>query len=469
MSAVITIFQLKMKTDPAGIPSVDRIINHANTANLISSYGRSLVVDETRDVLGEIREEVLRGGSIPGIDSIIHRVNDRLSSLIKSSTIPVFNATGVILHTNLGRAPLSMNAVKAMTQISDGYSTLEFDLQSGTRGKRTTHVETLFQKLLGIEEALVVNNNAAAVLLVLSALASRKKVIISRGQLVEIGGGFRIPDILKLSGARLIEIGTTNQVHPDDYENAIRDGGNLILNVHPSNFRITGYTGGPTLEEIVKIGHHDGIPVVDDLGSGSLLDTSLYGMAHEPTIQEALSTGVDVVCFSGDKLLGGPQAGCILGKSMYMQKIKNHPLARVVRSDKALIASLEATLVAYLQNRALEEIPVWKMISATIESLYSRIENWIKQLGCGEMREGRSTIGGGSMPEEEMPTMLMAIRVEKPDLFLQILRAQVPAVIARIQDGLVCFDPRTVLPEQDAILVSCISKSMNLYQKRQKI
>ena len=456
-----------MKTDLSGIPGVDRLLNHAGIESLISRFGRQLVVDEIRYVLQEIRADVLSGEIIPEVETIISSISENLDNLVRDSIVPVINATGVILHTNLGRAPLSMNAVKAISQISSGYSTLEFDLPSGTRGKRTTHIETLFQRLLSVEEALVVNNNAAAVLLILSALASRKKVIISRGQLVEIGGGFRIPDIMKLSGAKLVEVGTTNQVHIEDYQQAIQAGGEMILFVHPSNFRIKGYTSEPSLEEIVRLGNEHAIPVVEDLGSGALLDTSVYGMAHEPTVQESIRAGVDVVCFSGDKLLGGPQAGCILGRSSYLQKIKKHPLARVVRSDKTLIASLEATLVAYLENRAIDEIPVWKMVHADLDGLKNRIGKWISQIGYGEIREGKSTLGGGSMPEEEMPTWLLTIALEKPDLFLKNLRSQNPAVVAIIKDGLVCFDPRTVLPEQDPVLVSCITQSLKLYRKRQ--
>ncbi|NMB57686.1 MAG: L-seryl-tRNA(Sec) selenium transferase, partial [Chloroflexi bacterium] len=383
-----------MSTDLSGIPGVDKILNHAATGPLITRFGRQLVVDETRNVLQQIRTGIFNGGRIPEVESIINTIAKNLSDLERISTVSVINATGVILHTNLGRAPLSANAISAIEKISSGYSSLEFDLPSGTRGKRTTQIEKLFQKLMPVEEALVVNNNAAAVLLILSSLASRKKVIIPRGELVEIGGGFRVPDIMKLSGAKLLEIGTTNQVHLEDYERAIKAGGEMILVVHPSNFRIIGYTGKPSLEEIVDLGHHYGIPVVEDLGSGAILDTSLFGLAHEPTVQESIRTGVDVVSFSGDKLLGGPQAGCVLGKSMFLQKIKKHPLARAVRADKTLIASLEATLIAYLKHHAVEEIPVWKMVNADLNGLKTRIEKWIEQLGCGEIVAGKSTLGG---------------------------------------------------------------------------
>jgi L-seryl-tRNA(Ser) seleniumtransferase len=250
---------MMMSTDLSGIPGVDKILNHAATGPLITRFGRQLVVDETRNVLQQIRTGIFNGGRIPEVESIINTIAKNLSDLERISTVSVINATGVILHTNLGRAPLSANAISAIEKISSGYSSLEFDLPSGTRGKRTTQIEKLFQKLMPVEEALVVNNNAAAVLLILSSLASRKKVIIPRGELVEIGGGFRVPDIMKLSGAKLLEIGNTNQVHLEDYERAIKAGGEMILVVHPSNFRIIGYTGKPSLEEIVDLGHHYGI------------------------------------------------------------------------------------------------------------------------------------------------------------------------------------------------------------------
>lgn len=467
MNAAVTPCLMTMKNDLSGIPGVERILSGAGLVQLIELYSRPLVADITRGVLQEIRDHVLKGGSIPGDEVIIRRISETLTGLVRSTMMPVINATGVILHTNLGRAPLSVQAVNSMSMVAEGYSTLEFDLNTGTRSKRTTHIETLFQRLLGIEEALVVNNNAAAVLLVLSALANRRKVVISRGQIVEIGGGFRIPDIMKLSGARLVEIGTTNQTHQEDYEKAISEGADLVLYVHPSNYRISGFSGEPSLEEIVKIAHAHGIPVIEDLGSGALLDTAAFGLSHEPTIHESIKTGVDVICFSGDKLLGGPQAGCILGSSTYLKKIKKHPLARAVRADKLLLSGLEATLISYLKNRSIEEIPVWQMIGASIEGLRGRVENWISQTGEGELQEGWSTIGGGSMPEEEIPTCLMTLRVEKPDRLLQILRSQDPPLIARIQDGLVCFDPRTVLPEQDTVLVSSISRSLELYRNGQ--
>jgi L-seryl-tRNA(Ser) seleniumtransferase len=457
---------MMMKTNPASIPGVDKILTYAGTEDLITRYGRPLVTGETRNVLQEIRADALRGGLIPMMDEIVDRISVRLIEFAQFTIKPVINATGVILHTNLGRAPFSKNAIEAMKEAAQNYSTLEFDLKSGTRSKRTIHLESLFAQLFGGEDSLVVNNNAAAILLILSALANKKKVVISRGQIVEIGGGFRIPDILKLSGAQLVEIGTTNQVHSEDYEKAITDGGDLILVVHPSNYRIKGYSSEPSLEEIVAIAHKHGVPIVEDLGSGALLDTAEFGLAHEPTVQESLKAGVDLVCFSGDKLLGGPQAGCILGKSTYLNKIKKHPLARVVRADKLLISSLEATLQSYLFNRPLDDIPVWKMISAELDGIRNRAETWMHELGDGSLMEGRSTIGGGSMPEEEMPTWLMALRVEKPDILMKILREQDPAVIARIQDGLVCFDPRTVLPEQDTILVSSISSSLQLYREK---
>lgn len=455
-----------MKTNPAGIPGVDRLLNTPELIQLIADYGRALVVDETRSVLGEIRAKVLKGAALPEETVIVNLISIRVHSYDDMTILPVVNATGVILHTNLGRAPLSDNAIGSMERVSKGYSTLEYDIDSGQRSKRTIHLEELFQKYLGVESAYIVNNNAAAVLVILASLAYRKKVIISRGQLVEIGGGFRVPDILKQSGAKLMEIGTTNQVHIEDYQKAIDDGGNIVLYVHPSNFKVTGFFSEPPLEEIIHLAHSRGIPCVEDLGSGALADTAAFGLAHEPTVQESIESGVDVVCFSGDKLMGGPQAGCILGKKVYMDRVKKHPLARVLRADKLLISSLEATLLPYIKGRHLQEIPVWKMISATPEDLKIRVDNWIQQLGEGIAVEGLSTIGGGSMPGEETRTWLLQLNPGKPDVFQEILRQQSIPVIARIQNNSVCFDPRTVFPEQDNDLISTIRNALRIYRQR---
>jgi L-seryl-tRNA(Ser) seleniumtransferase len=348
-----------------------------------------------------------------------------------------------------------------MDVVSRGYSTLEYDLEKGARGSRLIHAESVLQKLTGVESAVVVNNNASAVLLVLSALANRKRVIISRSQLVEIGGGFRIPDVMKQSGAKLVEIGTTNKVHLRDYEEALQDNGAVVMRAHPSNFKIIGFTEEPELKDVVALAHKAGVFVIDDLGSGALYDTAKYGLAHEPTVQESLAAGVDVVCFSGDKLLGGPQAGIIVGRKDLIDKIKKHPLARAVRADKACLAGISATLLHYLKDEAEREIPILKMMSFTPKQVKGRVEAWIRELAQGEVVEGESTVGGGSLPGESFPTFLLSLAVDSPDKFLKRLRAQNPPIIARTANNKVLLDPRTVLPEQEGALLVGLKNVFN--------
>jgi L-seryl-tRNA(Ser) seleniumtransferase len=311
------------------------------------------------------------------------------------------------------------------------------------------------------EAGLVVNNNAAAVLLILSTFAKRRAVVIARSQLVEIGGGFRIPDVMKQSGARLYEVGTTNRVHPDDYQAAIQDASPaLIMHAHRSNFRITGFTSEPTLSEIAHIAHQAGILLVDDLGSGTLLDTAQFGLGHEPTVRESLQAGADLVCFSGDKLLGGPQAGIIIGKADLVSRLKKHPLARAIRADKLCLAALSATLLHYFKDEALSKIPIWRMISSPIETVRQRAEDWVKTLGLGEVVSSLSSIGGGSLPDETLPTFVLALRVNSPNHFLEQLRICNPPVIARLESDRVIFDPRTVFKEQDNDLLSAIQQTI---------
>ena len=336
------------------LPSVEQLLQTQNAAELIARFGRPLTLAAIRGTLDEARARFKLNlePALPSTELILAQAESTLSAWTKPTLQPVINATGVILHTNLGRAPLSAAAIHAMDVVSRGYSNLEYDLEKGARGSRLLHAEAVLQKLSGAESALVVNNNASAVLLVLSALANKKQVIISRSQLVEIGGGFRVPDVMKQSGAKLMEVGTTNRVHLRDYENALQEGAALVMRAHPSNFKIVGFTEEPELKEIVHAAHQAGVFVVDDLGSGALLDTAKYGLAHEPTVQESLSAGVDIVCFSGDKLLGGPQAGIIVGKKALIDKIKKHPLARAVRADKTCLAGITATLLHYLKDDA---------------------------------------------------------------------------------------------------------------------
>lgn len=450
-------------SDLRALPSVDKILQTAPVNAWITAYGRPLTLYAIRAELDEARREhATDGNPIPPIDVILESVGARLSLLTASTLKPVINATGVILHTNLGRAPLSHSAIKAIQEVSVGYSTLEYDLEKGIRGSRTVHAEDVLKRLTGAEAALVVNNNASAVLLVLSALARRRGVVIARSQLVEIGGGFRIPDVMKQSGARLVEVGTTNRVHLTDYQQRLEEESiALFLHAHRSNFQIIGFTSEPSLSEIADLAHSSGILVVDDLGSGSLLDTARFGLGHEPMVQESLSAGADLVCFSGDKLLGGPQAGIILGRAELVAKLKKHPLARAIRADKLCLAALTATLLLYLRDEALTTIPIWRMIAEPLDKVQARAQRWVKHLGFGEVIPGQSTVGGGSLPGETLPTHLFALRVDSPNRLFARLRQLNPPIIARLLDDLVVFDPRTVLPEQEEQLIKNLKISIN--------
>jgi L-seryl-tRNA(Ser) seleniumtransferase len=337
---------------------------------------------------------------------------------------------------------------------------LEFDLERGVRGSRLTHAEALLRQLTGAEAALVVNNNAGAVLLCLSALASHRKVIISRSQLVEIGGGFRIPDVMKQSGARLVEVGTTNRVNIEDYETAIQEGAAMVLRAHSSNFKLVGFIAQPTLKEIITLSHRYNLPVLDDIGSGALLDTSIYGLAQEPMVQQSIEAGADIVCFSGDKLLGGPQSGIIVGKKEYLQRIKKHPMARALRIDKLSLAALIATLRHYLVGDADREIPVWRMIATDPVLLKNRVDLWRSAIGTGEVIAERSTIGGGSLPEETLPTFVLALDVPHVNRFVAGLRQSTPPLICRVQNGRVLFDPRTVQEKDDLEFIKIIKQNL---------
>jgi L-seryl-tRNA(Ser) seleniumtransferase len=437
------------------LPSVERLLQTQVAAELIAAYGRPLTLNAIRSVLDEARARASTGGepTLPDRESILESARLMLEEWTRPTLVPVINAGGVILHTNLGRAPLSKATLRTMEAVGRGYSNLEFDLRTGKRGSRLIHAEALLKKLTGAETALVVNNNAAAVLLVLSVLASHRRVIIARSQLVEIGGGFRVPDVMKQSGAKLVEVGTTNRVRLSDYGQALQEPTALVLRAHRSNFKIIGFAEEPELEEIVNLSHQVGVPVVDDLGSGALLATERFGLGHEPTVQESLAAGVDLVCFSGDKLLGGPQAGIILGRADLVAKIKRHPLARAVRADKVCLAGITATLLHYLKDEAEREIPIWRMIAATPEKNMARAVSWVKELGQGEVTLGESTVGGGSLPGESLPTFLLSLVVKSPDKFLEKLRQQQPPIIARTENDRVLLDPRTVLPEQEGALL----------------
>ncbi len=437
------------------LPSIEQLLQTETTALLIARFGRPLTLDALRQTLDEIRARFKRDpeAGLPSTELILAQAESSLTAWTASTLHPVINATGVILHTNLGRAPMSEATIHAMSIVSRGYSNLEFDLETGKRGSRLIHAESILQKLTGAESALVVNNCASAVLLTLSALANKKRVVIARSQLVEIGGGFRVPDVMKQSGAKLVEVGTTNKIRLSDYQSALEEPTALVMRAHRSNFKIVGFTEEPDFKDIVDAAHTAGVPVVDDLGSGAIYDTAKYGFSHEPTVQESMQAGADVILFSGDKLLGGPQAGIIIGKKVLLDKIKKHPLARAVRADKACLAGISATLTHYLKDEAEREIPIVKMMSLTLKQIKGRAEAWRDELGQGTVVEGQSTVGGGSLPDESIPTFLLELKVKSADKFLRALRKNNPPIIARTENDKVLLDPRTVSPEQEGALM----------------
>jgi L-seryl-tRNA(Ser) seleniumtransferase len=442
------------------LPSVDRLLLAEAGRRLLADYPRALVIDALREALQEARASVRDGEPPPAAVSLLEAAGLRLDAALRPSLRPVINATGVILHTNLGRAPLSTAALAAMERVARGYSALEYDLGAGGRGSRHEHLSGLLRRLTGAEESLVVNNNASAVLVALAALASGREVVISRGQLVEIGGGFRIPDVLRQSGARLVEVGTTNRTYLADYAAAVTDATALLLRVHASNFRVVGFVHTAGLEELVGLARERALLVVDDLGSGSLLDTQRYGLEHEPMIQESVEAGADVVCFSGDKLLGGPQAGIILGKATVIARLRSHPLTRALRPDKATLAGLHATLLHYLRGEAERDVPVWRMIATPVEELHRRAQSIVERAaGAGaSVAATASAVGGGSLPGSTLPSWAVALHPgeEAPQAVAARLRSGRVPVIARVAEDRVLLDLRTVAPEEDEEVAAAI-------------
>jgi len=445
------------------IPSVDLLLKTVD--DLILRFGRPLTTRAVRLVIDEIRNAI-QNGEIADIKTVDYHA-EVLSKLEEWVSLPiktVFNATGVVIHTNLGRSPLSAETLQAMCSIADDYNTLEFDLASGKRGHRDGHVETVLRLITGAEAGFVVNNCASAVLLALSALAKGKHVIIPRSQLVEIGGGFRVPDVMKQSGAKLLEVGTTNKVRLSDYGVAFDENKQpekvIAMRAHRSNFKIVGFTEEPSLEETVRLVHEHGAIFIDDLGSGALIQTEKYSLAHEPTVQESINAGADLVMFSGDKLIGGPQAGILVGRRVLIDKLRKHPLARVVRADKTTIAGIHATLVHYLKDEYEQKIPIWRSISRTPDEIKRRAESLIAAIGMGELIEGLSAIGGGSLPGETLPTWLVGLRVKNPTKFLMNLRNHSSPVVARVENDLVILDLRTVEPTDDEQVAKIINRLM---------
>ena len=447
------------------LPGVDYFLNEEKIKQLLEIFPHDLVVDLIRENLACCRAFISRGNKSPALSEIIENICNQGQAIAKPSLRPLINATGVILHTNLGRAPLSKASIAAMNTVSQGYNNLEFDTETGERGSRHTHTEALLCRLTSAEAALVVNNNAAAVLLGLSALAKRKEVIVSRGQAVEIGGNFRIPEVMRQSGAKLIEVGTTNCTYIGDYEQAITPQSAALLRVHSSNFKVVGFTQMVTIQEMATLAKQRNLIFFDDLGSGCLLNTTRFGLSPEPTVQESIAAGVDLAFFSGDKLLGGPQAGIIVGKKIYLDKLKKHPLVRALRIDKTRIAALSATLLHYVKGEALTQVPVWRMISMPLTELDRRAKSWALSIdGFAKVIDGESLIGGGSLPGASLPTRLIAIgNTKKPDMarkVAQALRLQETPIIGRISDNILLLDPRTVSPDEDEIVVSGLIKAI---------
>ena len=444
------------------LPSVDELLQSPAGQQLSEQHTRTLALHAIRASLNEARLAIYKGAPCPAPDELLSAAARALEQAQRPRLRSVINATGVIINTNLGRAPLSQEAIQAVQRVAGGYSNLEYDLATGKRGSRHSHVTDLLRELTGAEAALVTNNNAAAVLLALSTLALGREVIISRGQLVEIGGGFRVPDVIRQSGCHLVEVGTTNRTRLGDYEAALNERTALLLSVHPSNFLISGFTESTPIAALASLAHQHNLLAMDDLGSGCLLDTTRYGLAREPKPQESLAARADVVCFSGDKLLGGPQAGIILGKADVIARIAKHPLMRVVRIDKMTLAALEATLRHYQRGEAETHIPIWLMIAAPQEKLASRATRWAGKLHsagiAARAQRGESTIGGGSLPGETLPTMLLALdasAVPMPlDDLSRRLRLRPTPIITRILHDTLLLDPRTVLEEEDKELIA---------------
>ncbi len=454
-----------MTTRFRDLPSVSDVLSEGRVQALVEEYSHDAVLDIVRAELDGARQTVRDGGSTPTLEDLVSTVKQRASTRWYAWPRPVINATGVILHTNLGRAPLSDDSMEAMRTAAAGYTDLELDLDTGRRGSRQAYLAGIICELTGAEAALVVNNNASAVMLGLAAIAQGKEVIVSRGEAVEIGGGFRIPDVLRQSGATLVEVGTTNRTYVADYETAMHENTGALISVHASNFKVSGFTHAPTLSELVDLGRRKGVPVLHDLGSGCLLDSAEFGIAHEPMPQESVAAGASLSFFSGDKLLGGPQAGIIVGDADLVATVSKHPLARAVRIDKLSMAALTSTLLHYVKNEATERVPVWRMLSESVGSLDERANRWQVALGHrSSVVSGKSTVGGGSLPGEVLPTSLLALDgngVEGgADGLAARLRLGEPAVVGRIENEQVLLDPRTVLDEQEEALLRVAGEAL---------
>jgi L-seryl-tRNA(Ser) seleniumtransferase len=450
------------------IPSVDRVLEHPGIVDLGRRLPRWTIIESAREVLAEIRKAITDGQrrEEPLMAQLVEQIGARAQARSRRGIRKVVNATGVVIHTNLGRAILSDAARRAVDEVAGSYSSLEIDFTTGKRTSRTMHIESLLKVIIGCESGFAVNNNAGAVLLALNTLADGRETIVSRGELVEIGGSFRLPEVMDKSGARMVEVGTTNRTRLEDYEQAITDRTAVILKVHQSNFWMDGFVESVPAKELAGLAHRRGLTVIEDLGSGALMDFSQFGIEKEPLPQDSLRDGVDVVTFSGDKLLCGPQAGIVIGKRDPVNRMKQNPLTRALRIDKMTLAALEETLRSYLQpETVVENIPTLRMISCSADDLKRRATSTAKKLteGLGDavkvsVREGRSQIGGGSLPAAGLPTHAIALTSESysADEIVSVLRSGEIAIFARISEANVILDFRTVQPSEDEMLVERI-------------
>ena len=457
------------------LPAVDRLLNCGPLRKLAASHPHAQLREAAQRAVAELRCQLLdETAPLPdlSVTAAAALAAGHLHVLETPSLRRVLNLTGTLLHTNLGRAPLAESALAAVAEAGRGYSTLEYDLASGKRGERHGHVEELLCRLTGAEAALAVNNNAGAVLLALAALAGGRSALVSRGELIEIGGSFRIPEIMAAGGVKLVEVGATNKTRLDDYRRAITADTALILKVHTSNYRILGFTATVPGEELAALGRERDIPVLEDLGSGLLLDLAAWGLPREPTVRETLETAIDLVTFSGDKLLGGPQAGLIAGRSEIVTRLKQHPLARALRLDKLTLAALEATLRLYLDPpRALREIPTLRLLTVSRDELRQRCHELLPQLQAagGEhaalaIIEAAATVGGGALPLAELPGYAIAVTPRRLTLqqLGERLRHGTPPVIGRVQDGRLLLDPRTLLPGEEPLLATVLAQALSV-------
>jgi L-seryl-tRNA(Ser) seleniumtransferase len=436
------------------LPAMHRLLSEPAVAEYEAVLGREQVKCAVEQVLDRVRAS----GRVEGYAAIVGRIATRLEAMRTQTLVPVINGTGIIVHTNLGRAPLALEALEAIARLARGYSNLEYDLEAGERGSRYERASGLLREVTGAEDALVVNNCAAAVLLALDTLAKGREVIVARNQLVEIGGGFRVPEVLERSGATLVEVGTTNRVYVEDFERALSPRTALLLRTHPSNYRIEGFVHDVSGSELVRLGHRNGVPVVEDLGSGALFDLAAYGVPHERTVQEALADGIDLVTFSGDKLLGGPQAGIIAGGAHLIARLRGNPLLRALRVDKTTLAALAATLHLYRDESARERIPIYRMLTTPLAQLRDRADAYLAALSNASAVESEAYAGGGAIPQERIESLAVAIATPRPDLLAAGLRCGEPAIVGRVEDGRLLLDLRTIAPEQDDTVIGALTR-----------